>query len=380
MKRDQALKIATLTRHQFYYIPTGSKSRGRPKSTHTQQVKPEEIVMVPNSVIEKEMLKIERDPDLSCGALRMTQQLQLKGFVINRKKTAAIMAALGITKNNRRKAKAGNRKFVSQRVANPIAPLTMLQMDIKHFWLIAERRAAYVITVIDVFTRETLGHYSGHSIKAMNIKTLWDQIIEEHLEPAGMAESEVQIEIRSDNGPQFISELLREFFIDNGLNQVFTTPYTPEENGHIESFHGIMARSVGNGFLNLSELQNRLDRFYKIYNFERAHTGTKGLPPVIFRRAWEHDLVISCYSERKPTVIKLRYPLYEISGILSQRELLAKKKRAKRDRFNEKGGEISSSAINLKTSVHTSPSVASCNTKENKKIVHTLTNAKLSGN
>src|SRR5690606_19602239 len=126
--------------------------------------------------------------------------------------------------------------------------------------------------------------------------------------------------------------------------------------------------------------ENRLDKFYRTYNFERAHTATKGLPPVIFRRAWENDLVISCYSERKPTVFRLRCPLYQISGILSQRELLAKKNRAERGRLKEKGGEITSSAINLKTSVNTSPSVASCNTKENKIIVHTLTNAKLSGN
>jgi hypothetical protein len=30
-----------------------------------------------------------------------------------------------------------------------------------------------------------------------------------------------------------------EFFVENHLNQVFTHPYTTQENGHIESFHAI---------------------------------------------------------------------------------------------------------------------------------------------
>lgn len=368
-----------MTRHQFYYVPTGSRRRGRPASTHTQQLKGGEPLTVPNSVLEAEMLRIDQDPDLSCGALRMSQQLQLRGYVVNHKKIAGMMARLGLTKKNRRKGKSAKRRFVSTRVSNPIAPLTMLQMDIKQFWLYAERRAAYVVTVIDTFTRETLGYYKGFSIKAANIKTLWEEIIEMHLEPAGMAASDLQIEIRSDNGPQFIAEIVREFFKENGLNHVFTTPYTPEENGHIESFHGIMSRSLGKYFFNMPELENRLDRFYQTYNYNRAHTATKGLPPVIFRRAWENDLVLTCYHQRKPTLIKLRYPLYEISGILSQRELLAGKNRAKRGRFlNKKGGENTPSADNLSTSVNTSPSVASCTTNETKKQSIYLSTAKLS--
>jgi transposase InsO family protein len=40
------------------------------------------------------------------------------------------------------------------------------------------------------------------------------------------------------------AKLIQEFFKENYLNQVFTHPYTPQENGHIESFHAILAKKT----------------------------------------------------------------------------------------------------------------------------------------
>jgi putative transposase len=360
LTRNKALEIAGITKHQFYHLP-GSGSRGRQKTKSTLRVCKNGVEHVQNGKVEAQMLRIQRDPDLSCGALRMTQQLQLKGYVINKKKVASMMKSLGVQKLSKRANKRSNRTFVRQRVVNPVQPLSHLQMDIKRFWLITERRAVYVITVIDTFTREVLGKAKGYTMKATTIKELWKHIILNHLEPSGMATSDVEIEIRTDNGPQFVAQILRDFLHENGLKQVFTRPYTPEENGHIESFHGIMGRCVGDTFFVFTELEDRLNRFYTTYNCERTHTGTKGLPPIMFRRAWENDLVLTCYDERKPTRIKLRHPLYEIPGILSRKELLAKKNARSAADF-KKGGEQKSSANNFWTPVNTSPSVASCTT------------------
>jgi len=38
--------------------------------------------------------------------------------------------------------------------------------------------------------------------------------------------------------------MVKDFFKNNCLDQVFTHPYTPQENGHIESFHAILGRSL----------------------------------------------------------------------------------------------------------------------------------------
>jgi hypothetical protein len=34
----------------------------------------------------------------------------------------------------------------------------------------------------------------------------------------------------------------REFFVENHQSSVYLHPYTPQENGHIESFHAILAK------------------------------------------------------------------------------------------------------------------------------------------
>jgi putative transposase len=391
LSRDKCLKIAQLTKHQFYHRPSIPGRRGRKPSTDVKRVidiQTENISSqnngttctvlrivdvkketVANKLLEDQMLSIDQHPDLKCGAVRMTQKLQLMGFEVNHKKVASMMKRLGISGKNKRKSKNRNKNYVQYRVLNPTQPLTHLQMDIKSHWLIHERRNAYTLTVIDTFTREVLGHYTGCSVLATDVQELWEKIIEQHLEPEGRAWSEIKLVIISDNGPQFIAEILKDFFARNSIEQEFTHPYTPEENGYIESFHATMSGCVEREHFNLESLKGRLTVFYKNYNMNRTHTSTKGLPPDMYRRAWENDLVITCYDKKKAVKIKLRHNLYEIPGILSQKEHLAKKNRAKRTDLKEKSGEMTSSAYNVGTPVNTSSSVASCAANEVKKIV-----------
>lgn len=360
LKRDTCLELAQMTKHQYYHIPVKSGKRGRRASTHASQLMNGAWQTVLNEVIETEMRAVDLNPDLKCGAMRMTHHLQLKGFKVNHKKVAAMMKRMGITGKNKRKSAKRDKKYVEFRVLNPTQPLTHLQMDIKYHWLVRERCQAYTLTVIDTFTREVLDRFTGYSIRAIEVKDLWGKIIEQHLEPAGRAWSEIALVVITDNGPQFIAELIKEFFETNGIEHQFTHPYTPEENAYIESFHANMSSSVEREHFNLEELKSRLEVFYNNYNQHRTHTSTKGLPPVMFRKAWENDLVITCFDKKKAVKMKLRHPLYEIPGILSQREHLAKKNRAQRSQLKRKSGEKTSSAYNVRTPVNTSPSVASC--------------------
>jgi len=391
LSRDKCLKIAQLTKHQFYHKPAKPGRRGRKPSTEVKriiEIQTENISSqnngttgsvlrivdvkketVANKLLEDQMLLIDQNPDLKCGAVRMTQKVQLMGFEVNHKKVASMMKRLGISGKNKRKSNNRNKNYVQYRVLNPTQPLTHLQMDIKSHWLIHERRNAFTLTVIDTFTREVLGHYTGCSVLATDVQELWEKIIERHLEPEGRAWSEIKLVIISDNGPQFIAEILKDFFERNGIEQQFTHPYTPEENGYIESFHATMSGCVEREHFNLESLIGRLTVFYKNYNMNRTHTSTKGLPPDMFRRAWENDLVITCYDKKKSVKIKLRHNLYEIPGILSQKEHLAKINRAKRTDLKEKSGEMTSSAYNVGTPVNTSSSVASCAANEVKEIV-----------
>lgn len=364
MKRDKSLEIASLTKHQYYHQPSSCKKRGRPKSTHTRKKVKQTELLVEDKVVIADMIKIDSNADLSCGTKRMTSQLHLLGYIINRKKVARLMKEYALTKQSRKQTK---KRYAKYRVVTPVEPLEVLEMDIKQVWVVRDRRNAYILTVLDTFTRETLAWTVSFSITSREVKQLWDFIIIHHLEPAGMAARELRVEIRNDGGPQFAARIVQEYFELNGLNQVFTHPYTPQENGHIESFHSILSASIDKEYFSLMELENRLARFYYMYNHKRTHTGTKGLPPAMFKTAWHNDLVTTCYDQKKRNVIiKLKHPIYEIPGILSQREHLAKQlKRAKRTDTENNGGGKSSSAIHAETPVYPSSSVASCDANKN---------------
>lgn len=356
MRRNQALAIANLTRHQFYHRPKSSRGRGRPRSQDCIKVGTSVERKVSNQHVVSEMVRIDGHPDLSCGKKRMTCQLQLLGYKINIKKVERLMKENGLTKPKRRMA---NKSYARYRIVTPKEPLTVIEMDIKQVWITRERRSAYILTVIDTFTREVLAWTVGMSITHKEVTLLWNQVINNHLEPAKMASRRVVIEVRNDGGPQFASKAVQHYFKENGLNQVFTHPYTPQENGHIESFHNILSNSIEKEFFDLIELENRLHMFYLMYNTKRCHTSTKGLPPSIFRKAWEKDLVEVSVDAKKRVKFKLTNPLYEIPGILSQGEHLAKKTGAKRTELKQ-DGKTNFPVINHLTPVYPSPLVASC--------------------
>jgi len=173
--------------------------------------------------------------------------------------------------------KAAKRPYVKYRVVTPERPLHVLEMDIKSKWITGERRNGYILTILDTFTRQALHWQAGMSIRrtADQVKHAWDQVIKNHLQPADLLNRNLHVEVRNDNGPQFIAPMVQDYFKEIHLDQVFTHPYTPQENGHVESFHAILG-----GFLDWhtiwepDQLQTALTGFYAGYNGKRIHGST----------------------------------------------------------------------------------------------------------
>jgi putative transposase len=44
--------------------------------------------------------------------------------------------------------------------------------------------------------------------------------------------------IRSDNGPEFIANVIKEWLKDNGIGSLYIDPGCPWQNGYGESFNG----------------------------------------------------------------------------------------------------------------------------------------------
>lgn len=87
--------------------------------------------------------------------------------------------------------------------------------------------------------------------------------------------------IRSDNGPEFIAEAVRNWIKAVGAKTAYIEPGSPWENGYCESFNGRMRDELLNGeiFYSLREAQIIIERWRNHYNTKRPHSALGYRPP-----------------------------------------------------------------------------------------------------
>ena len=327
LNRDKCLQICGLSKNQFYYRLKGGK-RGRKKSKITLQLIEGQLVEQTNSYVKAQIRVAYKNPKVDYGYHRMTGYLQLSGFFINHKKVYRLMKEARLLQPKRERAP---KNYVKYRVLCPEPPLRLMEMDIKQVWIEGGRRYAYVLTIIDVFARVVLYWAVGYRMRQQQVQNAWEKIIGGYFEPLGLRAWEVDIEVRSDNGPQFCAKKLQDFLKENYLLQAFTHPYTPQENGHVESFHAILSRDIkGLSFENLFALEAELEKFYRFYNFERIHGSTLKLPPMTFWHQWNLGNVNRSVLDEKNRKVKFslngsrqHIKLVEPAGNGNPREVLS---------------------------------------------------------
>lgn len=305
------------------------------------------------------------DRDTDYGYRKMTYYLRINGLMINHKKVYRLMKSAMLLKT---KKKGTDKQYVRYRIVMPEAPLQVFEMDIKQIWTVKERRHAFILTVIDTFTRVVLHWSIGFHMKKEQVKAAWEDVILNHLQPADLLSKGVHVELRNDNGPQFGAKQIREFFRENHIGQVFTHPYTPQENAHVESFHSILNNAVGkNPYWSLEELENRLKTFYDAYNNRRIHASIAYLWPTLFWKLWDEGKITRVEKDKKKVKFTLNIPYHEISGNGSPREVSCSNLNPLDGGENLPNKEVNGlkprnkpNTPNQTTSVQRSPSVVSC--------------------
>lgn len=87
--------------------------------------------------------------------------------------------------------------------------------------------------------------------------------------------------MRSGPPQRFEAKMVRECLSEMEIQQEFSHVATPQDNGHIESYHYIVKKAVCNvyEFLDLREAIKIILRFVHFYNEERLHSGIGYLSP-----------------------------------------------------------------------------------------------------
>ncbi|WP_209508270.1 IS3 family transposase [Ruegeria sp. HKCCSP335] len=87
--------------------------------------------------------------------------------------------------------------------------------------------------------------------------------------------------IRSDNGPEFVAQAVRDWIAAVGAKTAYIEPGSPWENGYCESFNGRMRDELLNGeiFYSLREAQILIEQWRRHYNTKRPHGALGYRPP-----------------------------------------------------------------------------------------------------
>lgn len=250
--------------HSSYYRKPSLNKKGNKASKFTCHNK---NGLVAQAVVVESVKTILSHPFIDCGYRLMTSYLTRDGYMINHKKVYRIMKEANLLKVQERIDRSGSgRKFVKFRKVNTTKPFECLEMDIKVVWIPGAGKNAYLLSVIDVHSRRILIDLFAFSIKQVQVIDMLSELFMNYQYPDNIV-------IRSDNGSQFIAKNVREYLGLIGVAQEFTHIATPEENAHIEAYHGILKKEVFQRFeyRTFGEIEKILKDYVLFYNNERLH-------------------------------------------------------------------------------------------------------------
>ncbi len=97
------------------------------------------------------------------------------------------------------------------------------------------------------------------------------------------------LEKLSDNGTQYTSKEFRKSIEILGIKQEYIWHHTPEQNGHVESFHKTLKKEYiwPQEFTNFQMAEIALAGAFQDYNNQRIHSSVGYMPPNEFIKQWE---------------------------------------------------------------------------------------------
>lgn len=203
------------------------------------------------------------------GYRRIHLLLKRTGLQINHKKVYRLYKASGlkVLKRGGRKKAVGSRK-VEMLITRPNQRWAL---DFVHDAL-ANGRRIRLLTIMDVFTRESLRILVNTSINGRQVTEVLEQLIEERGQPET---------IISDNGTEFTSSRVLNWCYEKKVSWQYIQPGKPQQNGNIESFNGKLRDECLNEhwFQSLNEAECLIEKWRIDYNCQRPHSALKGQTP-----------------------------------------------------------------------------------------------------
>ena len=125
-------------------------------------------------------------------------------------------------------------------------------------------RSFRVLNVIDDCNRECLISQGSISFPSLRVIRTLERLGEQNGYPKY---------IRTDNGPEFISKVYKEWAVDKGITLVYAEPGKPMQNGYIERFNRTFREDNLDAYLfsSISQFNILAEEWTKDYNHYHPH-------------------------------------------------------------------------------------------------------------
>ena len=172
----------------------------------------------------------------------------------------------------------------NRKVPDPDGPNQFWESDMSYIWCGVDGWC-YCFNVVDVFSRKWLAFVLNDRA------TRFEAIMAVNNAMADAKPTIPGLTLRVDNGTQYTSRDFRASMSSLGIALEYIYVNTPEQNGHVESFHKTLKKEYiwPREFENLKEAQEVLDNAFEDYNNERIHSSLGYLTPSEFVELWEQQ-------------------------------------------------------------------------------------------
>jgi putative transposase len=220
-----------------------------------------------------QMLKSKAGENPTWGFRMLFHWMRNQGKPWNKKRVYRVYKA-----ENLHIRKAKSRPKVKRVALNLLAAKKLNEgwsMDFLSDVLLSEDKKVRVLNVLDECSRKALLCFAAKSISGRKLVGLLEELVLAHGKPAYF---------RCDNGPEFISNQLKKFAANKGIDIRYSQPGKPTQNGLVERLNGTQRTECLNlkYFKTVKDVQQDLDKWWTSYNFDRPHSALGYLTPQQF--------------------------------------------------------------------------------------------------
>ena len=207
------------------------------------------------------------------GFEKIYQRLRHDGYPWNHKKVYRVYKKIHFNKRSKLKKRLPVR--VKEPLEAPLEPNKTWSLD-----FVCDKmesgRTFRVLNILDDSNREAVAQEISMSMPAERVISILEKVIFINGKPEC---------IRTDNGPEFISEKMRIWCEANGIKHKFIQPGKPTQNSYVERFNGSYRRAVLDAYIfrNIEDVRELTERWRTDYNENRPHEALGNMTPMEYK-------------------------------------------------------------------------------------------------